>query len=296
MIIDGRALAQELEDHLARAIGAIDGRPPTLAVVVVGEHAPSAVYVGKKSQACERVGITSRRIDLPASLTHRQLAEQIETLNSDDDVDAILVQLPLPDQIDVSDIIETIAPEKDVDGFHPINAGRLLIGDERALVPCTPLGIHYLLQHSGVDVAGKHVVIVGRSNIVGKPLAALLTQKAPGCNATVTVAHSHTQQLEALCQQADILIAATGQPKMITASMVKKGAVVIDVGTSRAADTTRKSGWRLVGDVDFDAVKDKASLITPVPGGVGPLTVGMLLQNTLRCYRLSHPSPSQGGE
>jgi len=286
MIIDGKAISADLEEQIKAQVQAIEGRKPCLVVIIVGDHAPSQVYVRKKEEACNRCGITSKRIDLPDTTTQEELLSKIDELNQDDTVDGILVQLPLPDAIDPDLIIEAIHPLKDVDGFHPINVGRTLIGSPSALSPCTPAGVHSLLQAANIDVAGKHVVIVGRSNIVGKPLAAILMQKAPGCNATVTVAHSRTRNLKEVCLTADILVAAIGRHATITADMVKQGAVVIDVGTNRVDDPSKKRGYRIAGDVDFESVKEIASAITPVPGGVGPMTIVMLMKNTLTAYNL----------
>ena len=286
MIIDGKAIALDLEKQITEEVKTLEGRKPCLAVIIAGDHAPSQVYVRMKEEASQRCGITSRRIDLSDTITQDELLAQVDALNNDDTVDGILVQLPLPDGIDPDLIIESIHPLKDVDGFHPINVGRTLIGSPSALSPCTPAGVHQLLLASNIEVAGKHVVIVGRSNIVGKPLAAILMQKAPGCDATVTVAHSRTKNLKEICLSADILIAAIGRANTIGADMVKPGAVVIDVGTNRIDDPSKKRGYRLAGDVDFDAVKDIASAITPVPGGVGPMTIVMLMKNTLTAYRL----------
>lgn len=285
MIIDGKQLASELEQELTAEVSTLEGRAPCLAVIIVGEDAASHVYVSRKTKACERVGIRSILRTLPAETSQAALVAEVERLNADPDVDGILVQLPVPDQIDPSAIIETIDPEKDVDGFHPVNAGRLIIGTGDPLLPCTPHGVHYMLQKSGIDPSGKRVVIVGRSNIVGKPMAAILMQRAPGCNATVTVAHSRSENLNQLCAEADILIACVGIANFIGPNMVKDGAVVIDVGINRVDDASRKSGYRIVGDVDFEAVKGKCSAITPVPGGVGPLTIAMLLKNTILAYQ-----------
>jgi methylenetetrahydrofolate dehydrogenase (NADP+)/methenyltetrahydrofolate cyclohydrolase len=233
-----------------------------------------------KKKACADLGMASFDFDLPSSCTEKRLLNLIDTLNRDPKVDGILVQLPLPERINESKVLNAINPDKDVDGFHPMNVGKMLIGDD-AFLPCTPHGCQQLLMRSGYDPAGKHVVIVGRSNIVGKPLAAMLMRKAPGANATVTVCHSRTKKLASICKQADILIAAIGVPGFIKARMVKKGVVVIDVGTNRVPDKTKKSGFRLVGDVDFKNVSKKARAITPVPGGVGPMTITMLMRNTV---------------
>ncbi len=278
-------MAAELEQEIADEVADFPGRPPCLAVILVGEDPASHVYVGRKTKACEKVGIRSILLNMPDSTTEEELIAEVERLNTDDEVDGILVQLPVPDQIDTSAIIEAIDPTKDVDGFHPENAGRLIIGTGTPLVPCTPQGVYYMLQKAGVDPAGKKVVIIGRSNIVGKPMASLLMQRAPGANATVTIAHSRSENLTQLCREADILIASVGIAHFVGPDMIGDGAVVIDVGINRVEDSSRKSGYRIVGDVDFEAIKDKCSAISPVPGGVGPLTIAMLLRNTLLAYR-----------
>jgi methylenetetrahydrofolate dehydrogenase (NADP+)/methenyltetrahydrofolate cyclohydrolase len=253
---------------------------PGLAVVLVGDDSASEVYTRMKKKTCADLGMASFDFNLPKSCTEKRLLKLIATLNSDPKVHGILVQLPLPKQIDESKVINAIDPDKDVDGFHPTNIGKMIIGDD-AFLPCTPHGCQQLLMRSGYDPAGKHVVIVGRSNIVGKPLAAMLMRKAPGANATVTVCHSRTKKLASICKEADILIAAIGVPGFITSRMVKDGVVVIDVGTNRVPDKTKKSGFRLAGDVDFKNVSKKACAITPVPGGVGPMTITMLMRNTV---------------
>lgn len=282
-LLDGKSVAQTIRDEIAVEVAAMvaDGhRPPCLAAVLVGEDPASAVYVRNKARACERAGITGKTIRLPAETTQSELLAVVLTLNQDDHVDGILVQLPLPDagDLDTQVILDTVDPAKDVDCFSPVNVGLLMQGRPRYL-PCTPHGIVQLLARTKIAVAGKHVVVVGRSDIVGKPMAMMLAQKDIGCgpevaNATVTIAHSRTANLDAVCRSADILIAAVGRPEMITADMVADDAVVIDVGINRV-------GEKLVGDVDFESVAAKASAITPVPGGVGPLTIAMLLRNTL---------------
>lgn len=283
MLISGKATADRLQDAMRQELATLKApRAPGLAFILVGEHAPSYTYVKMKHRACERVGIKSYVIELPNTTTAEQLKEQIQSLNENPAIDGILVQLPLP--FDAREALATIDPRKDVDGFHPFNFGKLLQGDLSGPIPCTPYGIYRLLQEENIAVAGKHVVIVGRSNIVGKPLAALLMQNAPGANATVTVAHSRTENLAALTRQADILVAAIGKPQMVTANMVKEGAVVIDVGINRVDDPSSERGYRLVGDVDFDQVAPKARAITPVPGGIGPMTVTMLLHNTIQSF------------
>jgi methylenetetrahydrofolate dehydrogenase (NADP+)/methenyltetrahydrofolate cyclohydrolase len=263
------------------------GVTPGLAVVLVGEDPASVVYVRNKKRGCEELGINSIEHKLEECATEDEVLAIVEKLNNDDAVHGILVQLPLPKQISESKILNTILPEKDVDGFHPMNVGKMLIG-EPAFLPCTPHGVQELLLRSGNDPEGKHVVIVGRSNIVGKPVMAILMQKKTGANATVTVCHSRTKNLAEITKQADILIAAIGRAKMVTADMVSDGVVVIDVGVNRVDDPTAKRGYRLVGDVDFEAVKEKASAITPVPGGVGPMTITMLLMNTIEAAKRAH--------
>jgi len=257
---------------------------PGLAVVLVGNDAASEVYVRAKRKTCLELGINSFDYDLPPDCTERRLLDLIRDLNEDGRVHGILVQMPLPKQIDSGKVLLAIDPRKDVDGFHPVNLGKLLSG-EPCFVSCTPAGCQQLLLRSGYDPAGKHVVIVGRSNIVGKPLVALLMQKAPGGNATVTVCHSRTRDIAAITRQGDILVAAMGVPEFVKADMVKEGAVVIDVGVNRVPDATKKSGTRLVGDVDFAAVSQKVEAITPVPGGVGPMTITMLMKNTVQAAR-----------
>jgi len=280
VIIDGKKIASEIEKTLKSAIDKIHGRKPALAFILVGEDPASMAYIRMKKKKCKEVGIVSIDRELPDSISEEELLSIITEFNQDPEVDGILTQLPLPLHIRTEKILEAIDPKKDVDGFHPINMGKLLLGETKGFFPCTPYGITILLKHAKVETKGKHVVIVGRSNIVGKPLAALLMQKREGANATVTVAHSASQNLQEICKSADILIAAMGNPHFIKADMVKEGAVVIDVGINR------KDG-KLVGDVDFDFVAPKCAAITPVPGGVGPMTIAMLLSNTLLSYQRS---------
>jgi methylenetetrahydrofolate dehydrogenase (NADP+)/methenyltetrahydrofolate cyclohydrolase len=284
MLINGKVIAEEIYSELKSKISNIKHRKPCLAVIIVGENPASKIYVDRKTKACAEVGIKSIRIELPASTSESHLIQTIETLNRDPDVDGILVQLPLPMHLNPLKITQIIDPSKDVDGLHPSNVGKLLTGDQSAFLPCTPFGVKELLERSGIDVAGKHVLVIGRSNLVGKPMAAILMQSATGGNATVTIAHSRTRNLKELCLMADILVVAIGQPKMITADMVKEGAVIIDVGINKIDDPSRNLGYRLVGDVDFENVKDKCAFITPVPGGVGPMTIAMLLSNTVKSY------------
>ena len=280
-IIDGKAIAQKLRaEYRVRAANLAQrhGVTPGLAVILVGDNPASASYVRGKTKAAAEVGIASDTLHFDTSISEAELLAEIARLNEDDGVDGILVQLPLPDHINPSRVLNAIRPDKDVDGFHPVNAGRLLLG-EPGFVPATPAGILELLRRSGIETTGKHAVVVGRSNIVGRPLAALLLHR--GIDATVTVCHSRTQDLAALTRTADILVAAIGRPRYITADMVREGAVVIDVGINRVDDPSHPRGYRLVGDVDFEAVAKKAGWITPVPGGVGPMTIALLLRNTL---------------
>ena len=288
-VIDGKQMAEEIRGEVAeetRALRERLGITPGLAAVLVGGDPASAVYVRNKRRACDEADMVSETIQLPEETTQEELIGLVRQLNADPRFHGILVQLPLPPHIEEREVILAIDPDKDVDGMHPINGGRLMEGSPR-FRPATPAGVQQMLVRSGNDPSSKHVVIVGRSNIVGKPLAALLVQKASGANATVTVCHTGTRDLPALTRQADIVIAAIGRPRALTADMVAEGAVVIDVGINRVDDATRKSGYRLVGDVDYDAVAEKASAITPVPGGVGPMTIAMLLTNTLRAARFS---------
>jgi methylenetetrahydrofolate dehydrogenase (NADP+)/methenyltetrahydrofolate cyclohydrolase len=288
-ILDGTALAKEVRGEVAAGVvemGENHQVTPGLAAVLVGDDPASAVYVRNKRRACNEVGMLSETFALPASTPQDELLELVDRLNQDSRFHGILVQLPLPDQIDQYTMIEALDPRKDVDGIHPFNAGQLLQG-RAAFVPGTPAGIQQLLLRNGYDPAGRDVVVCGRSEIVGKPLAALLMQRQSGANATVTVCHTRTTDLAAHTRRADILVAAIGQPKAITADMVKNGAVVIDVGINRVEDATRRRGYRLVGDVDFEAVSEKAEAITPVPGGVGPMTIASLLVNTLAAARIS---------
>ena len=288
MIIDGKKIAAEIRAEIAAdaaRFAAEAGRAPGLAVVLAGENPASVSYVTAKERACAECGIRSFPVRLPATVSQEALLAEVARLNADPEVDGILVQLPLPKGLDEQAVIRAIAPEKDVDGFHPVSLGKLLIGLD-TFVPCTPAGIIELLVRSGVETAGKRAVVVGRSNIVGKPVAALLARKGRGGDATVTVCHTATRDLAAHTREADVLVVAAGRPGTIGAGMVKKGAVVIDVGVNRIPDPTRKAGHRLVGDVDFDAVAPVASLITPVPGGVGPMTITMLLANTVKAARL----------
>lgn len=281
-LLDGKALAKQIQDEIADEVAEFfqeNAITPCLAAVLVGEDPASEVYVRNKRQACERTGLDSQLHRLPEDATQDDLLEVIKNLNVDHRVHGILVQLPLPKQIDESRILQAIHPWKDVDAFHPENVGRIVQGRPRFL-PCTPHGVQQILMRNNIEIEGKHVVIVGRSDIVGKPLAAMLMQRAPGANATVTVCHSRTKNLAELTRMADILVVAIGVPQFVTADMVKPGAVVVDVGINRLPDSKK-----LVGDVDFDAVAEIAGYITPVPGGVGRLTVTMVIQNTFEAAR-----------
>lgn len=282
-LIDGKAVAAQIKKEIAEDVGKIianGGKRPHLAAILVGHDGGSETYVANKVKACEECGFTSTLIRYEANISEEELLRKVEELNNDSDIDGFIVQLPLPKHIDEQKVTEAIDYRKDVDGFHPVNAGRLTIG-----LPCflsaTPNGIMELLARYNIDTKGKKCVVLGRSNIVGKPMANLMMQKSIPGDATVTVCHSHTQNIADECRQADIIIAALGQPHFLKADMVKEGAVVIDVGTTRVPDATRKSGFRLCGDVDFDNVAPKCSYITPVPGGVGPMTIVSLMKNTL---------------
>ena len=286
-LLDGTTLAQAVRDEVKDDVDAwiaAGHRPPCLKVVLVGDNPASAAYVRGKERDAAEAGIDSETLRYDATIREADLLEVVASLNTDDDVDGVLVQLPLPDQVDDRRVIDAIDPAKDVDGFHPENLGRLMIGDP-AFIPATPFGIMEMLDRSGIETAGQRAVIVGRSNIVGKPLANLLMQR--GTDATVTVCHSRTQALAEHTRSADILIAAVGRASFITPEMVQEGAVVIDVGINRVDDASRERGYRLVGDVDFEGVKPKAAWITPVPGGVGLMTRAMLLKNTMRAARLA---------
>jgi methylenetetrahydrofolate dehydrogenase (NADP+)/methenyltetrahydrofolate cyclohydrolase len=297
-IIDGRALAQEIREEIrqeAEAFLGETGTRPGLATVLVGDDPASHQYVRMKGKAADKAGFHSQQITLPGNTPHDELLGVVEGLNADPEIHGILVQLPLPDQIDDDEIIEAIDPAKDVDGFHPVNVGRLAIGDEDILAPCTPAGIVEMLIRYGYDPSGKHVVVVGRSNIVGKPLALLLLRKGRGGNATVTIAHSRTPDLGAMTREADIVVAAVGRPNTVTRDMVRKGVVVIDVGSNRIDDPGDERGYRWVGDVDYDGVSEVAEAITPVPGGVGPMTITMLLKNTLEAAKRAAAARSTQG-
>ena len=284
-VIRGGEIAREIRAETAEEVRGLraEGVTPCLAVVLVGADPASEVYVGNKAQACEQVGIRSRTIRLPAEVSPDRLFGTVDGLNADPGVHGILVQLPLPEHLDVKAVLERIHPDKDVDGFHPLNVGRAFVGDPEGFLPATPAGILEILDRAEIPTHGRHAVIVGRSLIVGKPVASLLM--APGRNATVTLTHRHTVDLSSHTRMADILVIAVGKPGLITAEMVKPGATVIDIGVNRLPDADSAKGYRIVGDVDFDAVAKVAGAITPVPGGVGPMTIAMLLRNTVQATR-----------
>ena len=282
-LILGKDVSEEIYGELRQRIDALKakGVTPGLAVVLVGDDPASQVYVRKKGEMCESLGMKSVTVRMPGDITQEQLMAKVDELNNDPTIHGFLVQLPLPSHLDEEQVINSISPSKDVDCFHPTNVGRVLIGNPDFL-PATPAGVQQMIIRSGVETSGKHVVVIGRSNIVGKPMAAMMVQKGIGADSTVTIVHSRTKDLPSITRQADILIVAIGKPRFVTADMVKEGAVVIDVGTNRVEDPTHPKGSRLVGDVDFEAVKDRASAITPVPGGVGPMTICMLMANAVK--------------
>lgn len=289
-LISGTEIARTIREELTGRVAALAGDDlvPGLATVLVGENPASKLYVGMKNRAAGEVGIHSRQVTLEASASEAELLGLIDELNADPTIHGILVQLPLPDQIDERKVLLAITPEKDVDGFHPFNVGALFTGDREVLAPCTPKGVLEMLMRTGNHPRGKHCVIIGRSNIVGRPMASLLLMH----DGTVTICHSRTTDLPSVTRQADILIAAVGRPGMVTADMVKPGAVVIDVGTTRVEAPDRERGFRVAGDVDFEPVREVASFITPVPGGVGPMTIAMLLQNTVEAAERMHRAGS----
>lgn len=280
IIIDGKQVAADIRAEVAQKVAALkkNGKNACLAVILVGENPASVSYVTGKQKALAEVGMQDRSVHLPENTTEEDLLKLIDQLNNDDTVHGILVQLPLPKHINEDKVIMAISPEKDVDGFHPVNVGNMMIGHP-GFLPCTPHGIIVLLQRMGIETSGKHAVVIGRSNIVGKPVSVLLAQKNVNC--TVTLCHTGTKNLPEITKQADIVVVASGHPHTLTGDMIKEGAVVIDVGVNRIPDSSKKSGFRLVGDCDFDDLKEKASFITPVPGGVGPMTIAMLMVNTL---------------
>lgn len=286
-ILSGKECAATMREEIRLHVEELKSKhnvTPGLAVVLVGDDPASISYVKGKEKACEKAGILSREYKFDADHKEEALLKLIDELNHDDEIHGILVQLPLPKHINEEKVLLAIDPEKDVDGFHPVNIGKMMIGKPRFL-PATPHGIQKLLIRNNIDIAGKHVVIVGRSNIVGKPLAMILVQKQPGANATVTMCHTGTKNLPEMTKQADILVVAAGRPHTVNADMVKQGVVVVDVGVNRIEDKTKKKGFRLIGDVEFEELSEKASAITPVPGGVGPMTITMLLHNTLQAAK-----------
>lgn len=284
-VIDGKAVAAAVLEECRSEVAELKskGITPGLSVVLVGSDPASQVYVGSKARTCEDLGIYSRKIELPAETTQEELIKVVEDLNADPAIHGILVQSPLPKQINEEAVIRTIDPRKDVDGFHPENVAKLALEDSSGFVACTPAGCMRLLKEAGVETKGANAVVIGRSMIVGKPMALLLMAK--GSDATVTVAHSRSRDLPGICRQADIVIAAVGRPEMVTADWVREGAVVIDVGVNRVDDATKKRGYRLTGDVAYGEVAPKCSAITPVPGGVGPMTIAMLMKNTLKAAK-----------
>jgi methylenetetrahydrofolate dehydrogenase (NADP+)/methenyltetrahydrofolate cyclohydrolase len=284
-LIDGNSIAESIIEELTAEVGALKGQKPVIAVIRVGEDPASVSYVRKKEKTAAKIGIGSRMHVLPESISQQELFAQIDALNADADVNGILIQAPLPKHINETATFNRVLPGKDVDGFNTVNIGKLCQEDSSGFVACTPAGIVQLIKRSGIETEGKHVVVLGRSQIVGKPAALLMMQKACPGNATVTVCHSRTADLPSITRQADVLIAAIGRPNFVTADMVKDGVAVIDVGINRVEDSSKKRGYRLVGDVDFKAVSAKAAHITPVPGGVGPMTVAMLMHNTLRAFK-----------
>jgi methylenetetrahydrofolate dehydrogenase (NADP+)/methenyltetrahydrofolate cyclohydrolase len=286
-LIDGNAIAASIIEELTTEVSSLPGKKPVIAVIRVGEDPASVSYVRKKQKTAERIGIGSRLHVLPEDISKEDLFAQIDALNADSDVSGILVQAPLPKHINETETFNRVNPAKDVDGFNTLNIGKLCQEDPSGFVACTPAGIVQLIQRSGIETNGKHVVVLGRSQIVGKPAALLMIQKACPGNATVTICHSRTTDLPSITRQADVLIAAIGRPNFVTEDMIKDGVNVIDVGINRVEDSNKKSGYRLVGDVDFDAVATKAAHITPVPGGVGPMTVAMLMHNTLLAFKAS---------
>ncbi len=286
-LIDGVALGKTIRAEVVADSQALikQGIRPGLAVVLVGENPASKAYVGSKEKACQEAGMHSVKIELPATTTEAELMAVVDGLNADPAVHGILIQLPLPRQIGTDQVLHRVNPDKDVDGFHPVNVGKLVIGDPTAFRPCTPYGVQQMLIRSGIETKGANAVIVGRSTIVGRPMANLLIQDGPGGNATVTVCHSRSRDLPSITRGADLLIVAIGKPEFVTGDMVRPGAVVIDVGINRVDDVTRPRGYRLTGDVAFEAAAAVASAITPVPGGVGPMTIAMLLVNTIQAAR-----------
>ncbi len=287
-LIDGKQIASALVDELTDKVASMEGSKPCIAFIRVGEDPASVSYVKSKNRTAEKIGIKPLLFTFDESITQDELFAQIDALNADDSVNGILIQSPLPAHLNEQDAFNRIHPDKDVDGFHVVNAGRVVQEDPDGFVSCTPAGIIEICRREGISLEGKHVVVLGRSLIVGKTFSLLAMQKGPHANATVTVCHSRTQNLKKITRQADVLVAAIGRPEMVTRDMIKEGAVVIDVGINRIEDATRKRGYRLVGDVNFDQAAPIASKITPVPGGVGPMTVALLMKNTVKAFELQN--------
>jgi methylenetetrahydrofolate dehydrogenase (NADP+)/methenyltetrahydrofolate cyclohydrolase len=286
ILLDGKKTSQDIKVEIAQAVSKIKsegGKTPHLAAVLVGSNGASMTYVGAKVKACEFVGFNSTLIDLPEETLEEELLNQIDALNTNDDIDGFIVQLPLPKHIDEQKILMAVHPDKDVDGFHPMNVGKMAL-DLPTFLPATPFGIMELLERYEVETSGKNVVVIGRSHIVGRPMSILMSQKRKAGDATVTIAHSRTKNLAKITREADIIVAALGIPEFLTGDMVKEGVTVIDVGITRVDDATKKRGFRLAGDVHFESVSAKSAYITPVPGGVGPMTIAMLLKNTLLAF------------
>jgi methylenetetrahydrofolate dehydrogenase (NADP+)/methenyltetrahydrofolate cyclohydrolase len=288
-ILDGKAVSQHFKDQIRAEVDALVStgeRAPHLVAILVGNDGGSQTYVAAKEKACQEVGFKGTVLKYPDTISQEQLLEKVREINEDTTIDGLIVQLPLPKHIDENAVTQAIKPEKDVDGFHDINMGKLTKGDSTGYTSATPLGITMLLKYYGIQTSGKHAVVIGRSNIVGRPMSILLSDSSETGNCTVTLCHSRTKNLKELCLQADIVVAAIGRPGFVTGDMIKKGAVVIDVGTTRLDDSSKKAGWRLAGDVDFEGASKNASMITPVPGGVGPMTITGLMFNTLKSRKL----------
>lgn len=287
--LDGKAVSAHFKSEIALEVKKMkeEGqRAPHLAAILVGEDGGSKTYIEAKDRACKEVGFDSTILRFPDTISEEELLSEVDRINQDDNIDGLIVQLPLPSHIDENKVTQKILPKKDVDGFHDINMGKLAKGDHSGYISATPLGITMLLKYYNIDTSGKNAVVIGRSNIVGRPMSILLSESSITGNATVTLCHSRTKNLEEICSRADIIVAAIGKPFFVKENMVKEGAIVIDVGTTRLEDSTRERGWRLAGDVDYTSVKDKASMITPVPGGVGPMTITGLLSNTLKARQM----------
>lgn len=287
--LDGKAVSAHFKSEMALEVKKMieEGqRAPHLAAILVGEDGGSKTYIEAKDRACKEVGFDSTILRFPDTISEEELLSEVDRINLDDNIDGLIVQLPLPSHIDENKVTQKILPKKDVDGFHDINMGKLAKGDHSGYISATPLGINMLLKYYNIDTSGKNAVVIGRSNIVGRPMSILLSESSITGNATVTLCHSRTKNLEEICSRADIIVAAIGKPFFVKENMVKEGAIVIDVGTTRLEDSTRERGWRLAGDIDYTSVKDKASMITPVPGGVGPMTITGLLSNTLKARQM----------